>query len=374
MFHQIKTLVIKEILAILRDKKSRIALIAPPLFQLIILTNAATLEVKNIHVGIYNQDNGAHSQELINRFKGSPYFKSLHPYENYDQVRTGINSQDVIVSLQFPQDFSRKINSGETASVQLLMDGRKTNASQIVGSYIKQIIQDINQEILQKNSDKGKSATSFVPTLVFRSWFNPNLDYIIYTVPCIVAILSMVLSLAVTSLSVAREREMGTFDQILVSPLTAWQILMGKMLPALIIAVTESSIIMFLAIWIFNISFNGSFLLLYISMVIFIFSILGVGLFISSIVRTQQQASLGTFTFTVPTVILSGYTSPVENISEYLQWLSYCLPLTHFMIISKGVFLKNMDFNQIILHIIPMFCVGILTMSLAGWMFTKKQE
>lgn len=374
MFYQIKALVIKEILAILRDKKSRIALIAPPIFQLLILSHAATLEVNNISIGVYNQDSGWYSQELVKRLKGSPYFKSVQDYDSYRQVRHGIDSQNVLLSLQFSQDFSRKIAAEQTGDVQLLLDGRKTNATQIVSGYINQIIRTFNQEILTQRSGIGEKALRPPPSIDFRAWFNPNLDYILYNIPCLVAILSMVLSLAVTSLSVAREREMGTFDQLLVSPLESWQILMGKMLPALIIAVLESSAIMFFSIWLFEIPFNGSFLLFYISMVTFIFSILGIGLFISSISSTQQQASLGSFMFTTPTIILSGYATPVENIPDWLQWVSYCFPLTHYLIISKGVFLKSMAFGQLILHILPMFLVGLMTMIIAGWMFGRRQE
>lgn len=374
MFYQIKALVIKEILAILRDKKSRIALIAPPIFQLLILSHAATLEVNNISIGVYNQDSGWYSQELVKRLKGAPYFKSVQDYDGYRQVRHGIDSQNVLLSLQFSQDFSRKIAAEQIGDVQLLLDGRKTNATQIVSGYINQIIRTFNQEILTQRSGIGEKALLPPPSIDFRAWFNPNLDYILYNIPCLVAILSMVLSLAVTSLSVAREREMGTFDQLLVSPLESWQILMGKMLPALIIAVLESSAIMFFSIWLFEIPFNGSFLLFYISMVTFIFSILGIGLFISSISSTQQQASLGSFMFTTPTIILSGYATPVENIPDWLQWVSYCFPLTHYLIISKGVFLKSMAFGQLILHILPMFLVGLMTMIIAGWMFGRRQE
>lgn len=374
MFYQIKALVIKEILAILRDKKSRIALIAPPVFQLLILSHAATLEVQNISIGVYNQDNGWYSQELVKRLKGSPYFKTVHDYDNYEKVRHGIDTQKVLMSLQFQPDFSRNIAGEKTGEVQLLLDGRKTNATQIVSGYINQIIGTFNQEIITQKSGIGEQAIPPRPTTEFRAWFNPNLDYILYNIPCLVAILSMVLSLAVTSLSVAREREMGTFDQLLVSPLEPWQILLGKMLPALIIAVVESSAIMFFAIWFFEIPFNGSFILFYTSMVTFIFSILGIGLFISSISSTQQQASLGSFMFTSPTIILSGYATPVENIPDWLQWVAYCFPLTHYLVISKGVFLKNMEFGQLALHILPMFLVGLMTMTIAGWMFTKRQE
>jgi ABC-2 type transport system permease protein len=371
MYYRIKALVIKEILAILRDKHSRVALIAPPIFQLLILAHAATLEVRNISIGVYNQDSGWYSQELINRLKGSPYFKKVYTYDHYKQVRQGVDTQEVLLSIQFPADFSRRIGAQKTGDVQFILDGRKTNASQIVSGYINQIIQKFNQEILAQGEPESLSA---IPTLEFRAWFNPNLDYILYNVPCLVAILSMIISLAVTSLSIAREREMGTFDQLLVSPLQTWQILVGKMLPALIISVVESSFIMLLSIWLFNIPFNGSFILFYISMVVFVFSILGAGLFISSLSNTQQQASLGSFVFTSPTIILSGYATPVENMPDWLQAVSYCFPLTHYLIITKGVFLKSMDFDQILMHIIPMLLAGLLTMTLAGWMFRKHQE
>ncbi len=373
MFYQIKALVIKEILAILRDKRSRLSLIMPPLFQLLILAHGATLEVNNISIGVYNQDSGWYSQELIKRLKGSPYFASVHDYNSYGQVRQGIDAQNVLMSLQFAPDFSRNIGAHQTGDVQLLLDGRKTNATQIVNGYINQIIGTFNQEILTQRLGVADPVAPR-PRVEFRAWFNPNLEYILYNIPCLVAILSMVLSLAVTSLSVAREREMGTFDQLLVSPLEPWQILMGKMLPAMIISVVESSAIMFFAIWFFEIPFNGSFILFYISMVTFIFSILGIGLFISSLANTQQQASLGAFMFTSPTIILSGYATPIENIPDWLQWIAYCFPLTHYLIISKGVFLKSMAFGQLALHILPMFLVGLMTMILAGWMFTRRQE
>lgn len=401
MYYRIKALVVKEILAVWRDKKSRIALVAPPLMQLLILAHAATLEVKHITIGYVNQDSGWYSQELIQRLRGSPYFKNVHEYESEKETASALNSQQIILSLKFSPEFSEKIGADESGVIQLILDGRKTNASQIVNGYVNRIVEDFNREIIekkgriittspvgaslkqgQKNKTLHPTQKQFVEPLPFqgqiipefRSWFNSNLDYIYYNVPCLMAILSMVLSLAVTSLSVAREREMGTFDQLLVSPLYSWQILVGKTLPALIIAIGESSLIMVVGVILFKIPFRGSFFLLYFSMIFFILAILGVGLFISSLAKTQQQANLGSFVFMTPTMLLSGFATPVENMPEWLQHVSHCFPITHFFIIIKGVFLKDIGFTQVLQHIWPMMLISVFTLSIAGWMFGRRME
>lgn len=395
MFHRIKALIIKELLAVWRDKKSRLALIAPPLFQLIILSHAATLEVRNISIGYFNQDSGWYSHELIERLKGSSYFQNVYPQTSFNEAKKNLDAQKIIATLQITSDFSRNIAAQKPGVVQLILDGRKTNASQIVQGYIAQIIADFNDNIVhnlaqgmtikptkieQKVNNKLLANTQEPPPNpvsiepVTRSWFNENLDYINYNVPCLIGILSMIMGLTVTSLAVAREREMGTFDQLLVSPLQPWQILLGKMIPALIIAVGESSFIMFISMILFRIPFNGNFFLLYISMFFFILSILGVGLFISALSKTQQQASLGTFVFMTPTMLLSGYATPVENMPGWLQPISECLPITHFFVIIKGIFSKDASLIQVLGHIWPMILISIFTLTLAGWMFGRRVE
>ncbi len=367
---RIKALIIKEILAVWRDKKSRIVLIAPPLIQLIIFSHAATLDVINISLGIYNQDNGWYSHELIQRVKGSPYFKYIYEFKNPADVKRAIDTQDVILSLQFQPHFSRLIASGQTAPLQIVLDGRKSNASQIVMGYINSILQTFNTDVLKY---KGVQVPEPIE-IAYRSFFNPNIDYIYYTVPCIVAILSMVLALMVTAMSVSRERENGTFDQLLVSPLQPWQILIGKMLPAMIISIGESTLLMIAALILFDVPFKGSIVSLYISMIVFLFSMVGVGLFISSISQTQQQSILGTFVFMTPTMLLSGYATPIENMPHWLQPFTNLLPIKHFFIIIKGIFLKNMPAAEVFMHTWPMALIALFTLSLAGWMFKKRME
>jgi ABC-2 type transport system permease protein len=369
MLTRIYALVIKEILDILRNRQSRLTLIIPPLMQLFIISQAATLEVKNISICVFNLDSGWYSHELIERLKGSKYFSNIYQVHSQSKLEASITDQKAIAALVIQDNFSQKIASGYSPSIQIILDGRRANSSQIVQGYISRILQNFNSEIRLK-----QDPTLTQPVPVFRSWYNPNLDFILYTVPCLVGILSMVLAMMVTSLSVAREREMGTFDQLLVSPLSSWEILAGKMIPALIIAVAESSVIMICAIVAFSIPFQGSLLLFYFSMVVFIISIIGVGLFISSLSYTQQQAILGTFVFIMPTILLSGFATPIENMPVWLQPVAWCIPMSYFFVIIKGIFLKDMSMIEVLNNLWPMALIAIVTLLLAGWMFKKRLE
>lgn len=368
--NRIKALVIKELLAILRDKKARIILIMPPLMQLILFANAATLEVRNISIAYLNQDRGWYSHELIERIKGSRYFQHVYEVKSNKELQQAIDTQKAIVGLQIQSDFSKKLANDEQPPVQVILDGRKLNSSQIVQGYIFRIIRNTNDDIL-----KNKMINSYQSVSVdFRSWFNPNLDYLLYTVPQLVGILSMIIGLIVTALSVAREREMGTFDQLLVSPLQTWEILVGKMLPALIIGIGESMLIMILAMLIYQIPFHGSFVLFFFSMIVFVISIIGVGLFISSFSQTQQQATLGVFVFIMPTMLLSGFATPIENMPIWLQPVTWIIPITHLFVIIKGLFLKDMGFSEVMMNVWPMVVIALFTLIIAGWMFKRRLE
>lgn len=370
MWSRIKALIVKELLAMLRDKRGRMTLIIPPLIQLFILAQAITLEVKNISIVYTNQDVGWYSHELIERIKGSPYFRNVYHAASHQQLRQLIDDQKALLGIEIQSNFSAELSRGNTTNVALILDGRRSNAAQIVQGYLTQIIRNFNTDI---QTDQNIPIQSTV-TGLFRSWFNPNLDYLLYTVPCLVGILSMMLGLLVTALSVAREREMGNFDQLLVSPLQTSEILLGKMLPAMIIGLTESTVIMIIAMILYKIPFHGSLLLFYCSMIVFITSIIGVGLFISSLSQTQQQAMLGSFVFMVPTMLLSGFATPIENMPVWLQPVSWFIPITHFFIIIKGVFLKDMSAIEVLWNAWPMALIAVCTLSVAGWMFKRRLE
>lgn len=369
MKFRLRPLIQKEFLAVWRDKRTRSVLILPPLMQLLLFSFAATLEVKNISVGIYNQDTGPQSIELIQRITGSKKFTDVQYVEGIPPMETLIDEKKTLVGIHIPENFSNTIEQRESASLQVLLDGRRSNASSIVLGYINDIVEAYNREL----------ATQFkmpLPTinLIPHNWFNKNLEYTWFTIPSLVAILSMLIALVLTALSVAREREMGTFEQLLVAPLTPGEILIGKTIPPLLLAIAEGSLILVLAIVLFGIKFQGNFLLLYTSMVIFLLAVVGFGLFISSLCMTQQQAVLGTFLFMNPAVILSGFATPVENMPLWLQHLSSVIPLKHFLIIIKGLFLKDFSADLVLKHTFPNALIALFTLSAATWFFKRRME
>jgi ABC-2 type transport system permease protein len=204
-----------------------------------------------------------------------------------------------------------------------------------------------------------------------RHWFNPNLDYVRHIIPSLVAIITAISSLVVTALSVAREREQGTFDQLLVSPLSPELIMIGKTVPALIVASLQGTVILTAGVFLFRIPFAGSLVLLYGSMVFYILALAGFGLFISSIASTQQQAFLGVFSFLMPSVLLSGFPAPVENMPVWLQYIDWMNPLRHFIVIVKGVFLKDSGLALLWPSIWPLMVIAGITLTAAGWIFRK---
>lgn len=366
-YTRITSLVVKEFLTLFRDPKGRMVLIIPPLLQLFIFAFAATLEVKNVSIGIYNQDLGKHSQELIQRFSGSRTFVHIHSFHRAEEMKDAIDRQTIAAGISIPSTFSRNMELKTNTQIQLLLDGRRSNAVQIINGYIAEIISNYEQEQLDPLAIPR-------PQFQIRHWFNSNLDYIYFTVPSLVGILAMLITLTVTALSVARERELGTFDQLLVSPLSPLEILIGKTLPAVIIGITEGMLIWLIGTTVLGVPFIGSWLLLLVSLLIYVFSVVGIALFISSLCKTQQQAILGTFVFMTPAVTLSGYAAPVENMPSWLIPLTSLNPLKHFLITVKGIFLKDMPISDVWEHTWPLLVIGALTITLAGWFFTKRLD
>lgn len=366
---RIAALIVKELVTLVRDRKSRALLIVPPILQLLIFSFAATLEVKNVSLAILNQDSGKHGLEIVRRLSGSTTFTHILFVDSQADIAKEIDNQTVLAAVHIPQDFSRRIAAGEQGTFQIILDGRRSNAAQIVSGYITQLVTQYSRE-----QEKERADVNALPLVAERNWFNENLLYIWFTVPSLVGILSMVIALVVTALSVARERELGTFDQLLVSPLMPWEILIGKTLPAVIVGLIEGLLIWSVGVLVFRIPFTGSFALLVFTILVFIMSIVGVGLFISSLAKTQQQAILGAFVFMVPAVTLSGYAAPVENMPDWLQRVTWFNPLKHVLITLKGLFLKNMPLADVWSNTWPLLIIGACTLALSGWFFSRRLE
>lgn len=369
MLGRIFALLVKEFHAIWRDKKTRYVLIVPPLMQLLIFSFAATLDVRNVTIGVVNRDNGKQSIEFLQRFHGSPTFSHIVYLESIDQIKPFIDTKKGVGVISIDEQFSRKLENKEKAEIQVIMDGRKSNTTQIVAGYIATILQQFNQDFSEANGIKMQ------PTKLFpRNWYNPNLWYYWYNVPSLCGILTLLEALILTSLSVARERELGTFDQLLVSPMAPVEILIGKAIPAIIISIAEGSLIIFVAIFIFGIPFSGSLLNLYAGMFVFVCCIVGVGLFLSSLCSTQQQAILSSSMFLTPSITLSGFATPIENMPAWLQPFTLLNPLRYFLVIIKGVFLKEMPWHDVLTNIWPMMLIALGTLSAATWLFKRRLE
>ena len=357
--YQLFALIKKEFLAIWSDKKSRAIIIVPPLVQLLLFSFAVTLEVKNINLGILDRDNSVQSQELIRKLSDSKTFTHIYRLKNEKELTHMINTQKVLATLYIPQNFSKSIKSGQPASLQIIADGRKSNTAQIAQAYI----QNAFLPLYVKSN-----------VIISRNWYNPNLDNFWWIVPNLMGTLSMIIALMLTSLSVARERELGTFEQILVSPISPTVLIIGKTIPPLLISMIEASVIFFAATTFFGVPFMGSVAILYLGLFAFLLSIVGLGLFISSISSTQQQGILGAFVLVVPYILMSGFATPVENMPSWLIPVTDFISLKYFLLLLKGVFLKDISFDIAITLIIPMFILGLVSLFFASWMFRRKIE
>jgi ABC-2 type transport system permease protein len=365
MWLRIVTLMQKEVLATLRDPRNRMALIMPPILQLFLFSFTGTLEVKHVALGIWNRDYGQVSNELIERLCASPNFGHVEFARSREELQQMINDQRVMLAITFLPNFSRDFVEQHVAPLQMIADGRKSNSAQIAQGYVAQVVNQFTSE--QTTTGAGPNVQ-----VIERTWFNPNLDYIWFTLPSLAVMITLQICLNVTAMSVAREREMGTFDQLLVSPMRPLEIIAGKSIPALILALIEVTIFILITIFIFRIPFHGSVPFLYLSLTVFIIAMIGIGLSISSIAVTQQQAMLGIMTVLLPATLLSGYAAPIENMPDWLQPFTYANPLRYIMVVIKGVFLKNMPPIEVLNNTWPMAIIALFTLSLAAWLFRRR--
>ncbi len=361
MLERLVQLIRKELRTILGNKQGRLLLIMPIILQTALFPFAATLEVKNCTLMIYNEDGGAASLELLQRLARTAAFTRIVMAHGDGEMREALDGQKVMLTLRIPPEFSRRLLSREPAPLQIIMDGRSSNSAQIASGYVTQVANGYARE-------RGGVPRA---TISQRNLYNPNLDFKWHVLPSLVAIITTIGCLIVTALSVAREREEGTFDQLLVSPLTPAYIMAGKGVPGVLVAVAQGSFIALVARWIYGVPFSGSILLLIIGMVCYGLALAGIGLFISSLCQTQQQAFLGVFSFMVPAVMLSGYVAPLENMPMALQWVARLNPLSYFIPLLKGLFLKGYGFAQAWPDLWPLVAIACCTLTVALGMFRR---
>ncbi|MDF7777203.1 ABC transporter permease [Sphingomonas sp. AOB5] len=364
---RLRAIIVKELWAILRDPKARITLIVPPILQLFLFGFASTLEVTSIRVGVLDMDGGAYSQEVIQRIAGSPNVARIVSLRSDAELRQAIDRQQVIAAVRFGPTFSADIAAGRGATIGAIYDGRRSNAAQIVSGYIERIAGDVGAGLSAR-------APPAVGQTIVTHWFNPNLTYLWFVMPALVVIIAAVSSLSVVSQSVARERELGTFDQLMVSPFRTWEILVGKMMPPVIIGIANVTLFVVLIPTVFGVPLTGSVPLFYVALIFYLLALTGIGMLISTLSMTQQQAFLGMFLASVPLIILSGYASPVDNMPDWLRMIAYANPPTWFLNICEGVFLKAMPASEILANTWPLVLIAAVTIGAASMLFRSRME
>lgn len=352
---RIFSLVVKELQDLFRNRRSAAILILPVILQVAVFPFVATMEVSNCTVSVLNEDGGKASVEYVQRIAASPYVAEMLVFDGEEAWSRAIDDQWVMAAVRLPSDFSARLETGR-ARVQIVLDGRHSNSSQIVAGYLTSILNGMLEGDISRPS----------PELVsVRHLYNGHLEYRWIILPSLVALITSLSCLMVTSLSLAREKEEGTYEQLLVTPLTPFQILAGKIVPAVLVALLQGSIIAAGAVLFYRVPMTGSLLLMYVSLVLFAFSLAGIGLAFSSVCRTQQQAFIATFCFLVPAIIVSGFLSPVENMPALLQWLSRLDPITYLLVVLKGVFLKGYGFHHAWRELAAFAAIAAVTLSFA---------
>lgn len=368
---RILALIVKEFLALLKDPKSRSALIGPPFIQLIVFGYAATFELKDIPYAVYNEDRGAISRTLEAAFAGAPTFRRVATLSSEAEMALLINSRKVLLVIHIGQRFSDRLLSGGSspveAPVQVIIDGRNSNTAMVAMNYVRSIIDQFNRQWMHDRGQAGMPAY-----LESRAWFNPNLESRWFFVPGIIGMLALITTILVTAMTVAREREQGTFDQLLVTPLRPAEILLGKTLPGFLIGMVQGTVILLIVTLWFKVPLLGSLPALYCGLALFLLSGVGVGLLISSLAVTQQQGLLGAFMFVVPAITLSGFATPIANMPQIVQAITRIDPLRYFMVILRKVFLEGAGFDVLAHQLWPMALIGTTALALASWLFRHR--
>jgi len=367
MLRRIISLMIKEFRTLLTDKQSRMVLVVPPVVQLLVFGYAASFDLNHINYAVYNEDRGVESRQLLAGFSGSPVFVNYGTITHDSQIKPLLDTGKVLLILHVGEDFSESLHLGRPAPLQILIDGRNSNTALLALNYAQNIVLAFDGRWNRRHGGRPAPAV-----LIQRAWFNATLNSHWFIIVGIVALLNLVVTLEVTALSVAREREAGTFDQLLVTPMTPFEILVGKSLPGIIIGLLEASFIITLIVLWFHVPLRGNIFALYLGLLIFLLSAIGIGLMISSLAVTQQQGLMGAFLFMVPAVILSGFATPIENMPPLVQWITYLNPMRYFLVIVRSVFLQGASFDLLWSQYWPMLLIGITTLSMAALLFRKR--
>jgi ABC-2 type transport system permease protein len=337
MMERVLAIVRKELRQIFRDPKTKRVVFGSPIIQLVLFGYAVTTDVHNVPTFVVDHDRTAESRALQDAFTSSGHFEVVGRSDRPRLMADALDRGTAVVGLEIPAGFARDLAAGRGARVQVLVDGTHSNIATVAQGHASRIIQEFG---IERARSRGQLLEGGVDLRV-RAWFNPDLESRFYNVPAIIGVLLLLMCLLLTALTVVRERELGTLEQLLVSPLTPGELMLGKTIPVAMIALVDLALITVVAVLWFDVPFRGSALALVIASLLLILASLGLGLFISTISRTQQEAFMGMFLVMLPAIILSGFMYPVHTMPESFQHLSWLNPLRHFLVVVRGIFLKG---------------------------------
>jgi ABC-2 type transport system permease protein len=374
MWNRIREIFRKEFLQTLRDPRARALLFGPPLLQLILFGYAVNLDVENTRTAWMDMDNTPESRDLLAAFQGSRYFQIATVLGDERDIQHLMDQSRVQAVVRVLPGFSRDIKRGSAAPVQILVDGTNSNTAAIVSSYATQIVADYAGRLLAERPKIRPAGVTPVLTSQHRVWFNPDLRSRVYFVPGVIVNIIALVTVMLTAMSIVREKEIGTMEQLMVTPVRPFELIMGKLLPFAIVGILQVILVICAALLIFQIPVRGNVMLLFGCTVLFLLSTLGVGLFISTISQTQQQAMMSSFFFFMPAMLLSGFAFPIRNMPVSVQYLTYLNPLRYFMQIVRDLFLKGVGVEAFWREIVALALFGAAILGLSAFRFQKKLD
>lgn len=367
IFFRILALIRKELIAIFKDPRSRFVVLGPPILQMIVFGYAGTFDLNHVPYVLVDQSHSSESMCFISRMNGSGIFTRVATVGNIQQARPILNSRQTLLIIQIPRHFQRDLLTGQTAQLQVIADGRNSNTAGLAIGYLTEILDQFNANFL-KTHFRGVPPPA---VLRIRSWFNPDLLSRWQIVPAMIGLITMLAVIILTAMSVAREREQGTFDQLLVTPFTPLEIMAGKTIPPILVGLGQSAVIFVIVRYWFQVPYYGTVAAIVLVFIIFIIAAAGLGLLVSSISSTMQQALLGTFVLVMPCSLLSGLATPVSNMPKVVQDITLIDPLRYDVQAVREAFLQGADVHQLLPELIPMAIIAVVTLMTASWLFRK---
>jgi ABC-2 type transport system permease protein len=366
-------MLVKELIQVFRDPRMRTVIFVIPCVQTLIIGYAVTTDVRHAPTAVYDLDNSPSSRDLVARFVRSGYFDVVAHVDRDDRAQRLIDRGEALLVLRFNRGFADDLRAGRTAQLQVILDGSDSNTAGIVASYVNRITADFSQRAFVTRFLRlyGAVRQPYPIDLRTRAWFNANLESRNYYVPGVIVVVVSVVTMLLTSMAVVREKEIGTMEQIMVTPITAMEFILGKTLPFAAIGLADVSVITVVGVYWFDVPMRGSIPLLYLATVLYLMAMLGVGLFISTVSQTQQQAMMSSFFFLFPAILLSGFAFPIANMPLPVQWFTYLNPLRYFLVAIRGIFLKGVGWDILWPQIAALAVLGPLTLSLAVRRFHK---